>query len=315
MRTTNHEVSSWSGNRRRRFPGLGAAVILSLASWQIAQAGVQTCIEGDCDHSLKHCERRAGESAAHRQDICDKDLRRHLGNCNYDDEEAQRRCKQYAVDQWTNCQKYDDQNSDKDIQQCEDAYDSCVKQCKKDYGGSSQAGYRTEDCPPGTRPNPLGTCGAVFGSPTPLAPGVGGCPPGQEPGHDGGCRPKLNIKVVPLADGYLVACPKGMRPSPVDGGCIFDGGGMGGADPNDERCPPGTAPGPDDGPCVPKVRAFTPTESLNDLLRSIAATSVLTRRSPPLEFLQEIDPQVVRTTDPVRTLDGIAEQLGMEWEK
>ncbi len=138
--------------------------------------------------------------------------------------------------------------------ECRNEVKNCVKEAKEQSGSSGNgAGMRTEPCPPGTQPNPLGLCVAEIRTEKYEDTTPEGCPPGTVRGPQDDCVPRVQVVgVFRAGDEWYLYCPPGTKPSPNDGGCIFDPGiaAAGGTIEGGRQCPPGTQPGPDDA-CVP----------------------------------------------------------------
>lgn len=233
--------------------------------------------------------------------------------CLKDQSENFEQCKEEADDHYPQCLTNARQEWRHRSGNCNQGYQECQKACDERHGsGSGSGSRRIEPCPPGTSPNPLGVCTAVLRAPKPLPPGQGGCPPGTAPGADDACYPTLRLPVIPVRDGYLVMCPKGTKPSPIDGGCVADDVGPVPMAPEPgmgPMCPPGTVPGPDDGSCVPQRPRVNP-------LNTLGAMGLGDDPELPQELLRESVENGLNglhTEDPERAVSTTAERLGMEW--
>jgi hypothetical protein len=293
----------------------------------------QQCL-AECSYVVKRCRKDANENKGDQDKECQQRKSDDLQQCKDDDVAVRRWCEnlsdskkreQCLKEQAENLEKCTGEAHDDYPQcltnarqewrhrsgNCQQGYQECQKACDERHGSSS-GGRRTDPCPPGTSPNPLGVCSAVLRAPKPLPPGVGGCPPGTAPGADDRCYPTLRIPVIPVRDGYLVMCPKGTKPSPIDGGCVVDDVGPVPLEPEPGRgpmCPPGTSPGPDDGSCVPARPRVDP-------LNTIGAMRLAEEPDLPPEMLREgVEAGLngLHTHDPERAVSTTAERLGMEW--
>ncbi len=290
-----------------------AILFLTILVATAAQGDHKSCVAA-CQSTQKSCEK--GVVATHEQqaDGCNRQFSNVVKyQCGaFQSQDVQEYCIEGAVLMWKACHKTNDGNRDKAHKQCVKKFDDCIAKCDGDYpdqaGGS--AGYRVGSCPNGTSPNPLGVCEAVFKVPG-TRPGVGGCPPGQAPGPDDRCVPNLlKVKVAPVADGYIVACPDGMKPSPIDGGCVLSDVGPVEEELQPRHCPPGQEPSPDDGRCIPKIRKFAAEAEakLEFLMAMIADSSISIQRPIPFEA-SILHGQLLRTRDPVSVLRSIEKSL------
>lgn len=198
--------------------------------------------------------------------------------------------------------------------ECENDRNSCIREARESLreSGGGGAGRRSEPCPSGTRPNPLGQCVAVIRADQITSASLDDCPPGSARGPRDECVPKVRIiGVIRSADGWYIYCPKGTRPSPIDGGCVLDpgpGGADGPVDVTGRDCPPGTVPGPDDA-CIPNIptgtielsgRTTTPRPEMAAPDLSRALSDALTGQSGL---------RIMRVEDPARAVEITREQL------
>ncbi|AXS41498.1 hypothetical protein D1F64_17640 [Breoghania sp. L-A4] len=289
-------------------------VLSTIASTARADS-LQMCLD-QCEDQKADCDKTTQTNHATSERSCKADLSRRTSDCSeYKKGTAgYRSCMASANSQFANCTVSSDRRFDKDKVGCEKSNNACEAACRKSSGNGNrtgEAGYRLEPCPDGSQPGPSGLCGVTF-TLKPQRPGEGGCPPGQIPGKDDRCVPDIKILLVPVPDGYLIACPNGMRPSPIDGGCVA--GDIGPVTPEVEPgrggrvCPPGQEPGEDDGICVPKGIRYGTDASLARLLGSIGHMVAVTRRQLPYEPTL-LDDQFLRTDDIDSALARTAEAL------
>ena len=238
------------------------------------------------------------DACSDAQDRCDEKLKTKLVACENDYDSGSnglKNCKKYAVKNWTQCHDELDQNV-----------------CKDTSSGGNGAGYNTKPCPAGTQRSPLGICMAYFKQKE-LPPGKDGCPPGEERGNDDRCVPSIKIKVVPFADGYLVACPNGMKPSPIDGGCVPNDVGPVEAEVTPGRggreCPEGMEPGPQGGPCVPVIK---PGAMMDKTLVTILKRAAAGKEGLPTERPQDLNERLMTTHEVERVIDSVTEGLEAE---
>lgn len=229
-----------------------------------------------------------------RQTQCDNNLKSRVETCKAEyTGQGLGACKKAAVHEWTICWKQSEFY-------CESG------------GSVSYVGGDAMPCPKGMKRNHLGVCAAYFKK-TELPPGKDGCPAGEERGDDDRCVPSVQIKGVPLADGFVVACPEGMKPSPVDGGCVMNDVGVIVDQENEtgRDCPNGMQPGPN-GDCVPVADDLTPKQLLNNTLTTLLKRAAAGRSELPTELAQDLNPQLFLTENVEVLYDSVSEQLNAE---
>ena len=189
-------------------------------------------------------------------------------------------------------------------EECTVDRNDCIQDAKQSNGADG-AGMRLDPCPPGTDPNPLGQCVRIFKDSGSGTVGADGCPPGSVRGPRDNCVPKLRIAAfVPSGGDWYLYCPKGTKPSPIDGGCVVDPGNGGSHDPDvtGRDCPPGTAPGADDR-CAPVLPSIDP--GLGTVTPTLRPTLVIDPSlSPALEPAVDLGGlRLMKVDDPVRALE------------
>ncbi|MGR9072678.1 MAG: hypothetical protein ACU833_06390 [Gammaproteobacteria bacterium] len=283
-------------------------------------ADYDQCVSS-CDTQRNSCYKNTDNTCTRSQQKCDDTLKENSAQCKaeYPPGSGRDACMKTKVASWKYCHENADNNCGGEQDTCDNNFDACVAKCKKDNPGSGGPGYRLEPCPEGTTPGPLGVCQAFFKPRKEPPPGIGGCPPGEEPGPTGRCVPQIKIIVAPIADGYIVPCPKGMKPSPIDGHCVMNDVGSteteGTPGRGGRECPPGTAPDPRGGPCIPKIRKLKTDISTEELLTTLVGAPSSAKRSLSKEDITDLNEQFVFTTDPVKTLNSIEKQLGLKWQR
>ncbi len=290
---------------------LSVTLVLPMASAQANWA----CVDG-CGDTRSTCMQTSfnGSSSAYQQ--CDDNWEKHTENCaaSYDKgSKGYKNCIASSNISWDDCTRTARRNQDNTDDKCGEAYDACYSNCWKTGGrsaGSGSAQLRVNQCPDGSVPNELGLCQVRFRLSS-ENPGEDGCEPGHVRGKDDRCVPNVTVSYVPLPDGYLVACPKGMKPSPIDGGCVMGDVGPVEVEPMDgfgRNCPPGTRPSPNDGLCVPILPRYATDDALQWLMRSVAIAA----SRAPIPYPTEpatLDGQLLETSDIATAMEVTGAQM------
>ena len=257
--------------------------------------------EKNCDKRGKEAKKKCNTDNQAVIDWCkslnDEDKRK---DCLNKQEDNYEQCKDDAADIKPDCTKNAMQQRTAVRDGCNRGKTECRETCNQQHGSST--GSRTEEnCPPGTKPNPLGICEGILQltENTPIS--IEGCPPGTVRGERDDCVPHVKIKMIPRSDGWIIICPEGTRPSPVDGGCILTGDNNH-SDADEEhrwpQCPPGTIRNPDDGQCIPQMTGVS---------------HMMEMEAAPEQCQLGGRQQCFITDNPEAALQRSAESMGAEW--